>query len=243
MEGFNQPARQFVSIEDGSIRVEKEYLIQHGYISPAMPVVLVNYGGIMAGANDALAASAITNGDDADGRCKAFTSAAGGAQTAGIDGGVGALYNMTRPQWNPFVAVRFKLSQIVTQRFWLGLFSVSPVTSDVPVSCVGIRASTVAANTNFVAYSSDAAVNNIQAFPTAVPQDVLVHTAFITFKNNGLGCTIQLDNQKVDFTTRLPAVATPLALSIVVEEAAAFAKVIRVYRGYVAHDERVINVL
>ena len=236
------PARKWASIEDANLRIEKEYLVQHGYYAPSVTGV-ASYVLLMNGANDALAGVAIANGDDADGRALSFTSAATGASLSGINGGVGAIYNMTRPQWNPFIAFRFKLSQIVTQRFWFGLFSVSPVGGDVPVSCVGIRASTAAANTNFVAYSSDAALNNIQAFPTAVPQDTAVHWAFITFKNAGLGVSIQLDNQKVDFTTRLPAVATPLAVSLVVEETAAAAKVLRIYRGYVEHNELAINIL
>lgn len=223
-------------------RVPKMTVAQTGFILPGQ-IGAMNYDGVVAGALDALPAAVAATGDDADGKCISYTSAAGGANLAGINGGVGALYTMTRPSWNPFIAVRFKLSQIVTQRFWLGLFSVSPVAGDVPVSCVGIRASTVPANTNFVAYSSDAALNNIQDFPTAVPRDTAVHWAFITYKNNGAGVSIQLDNQKVDFLTRLPAIATPLSLSVVVEETAMVAKVLRIYRGYVEHQTLAVNVL
>jgi len=241
---MNPPEREYVSIGNLDRKMDKDYLVQHGYLTPNMIPANVGYGGVLAGTNDVLVGpQTIANGDDADGRAKSFTSFGGAGDQAGIDGGVGPVYNMTQTRWNPFVAVRFKLAQIVTQRFWFGLFAASPLGADVNIEGVGIRASTVPAITNFAAYSSDGVIDNIQNFPVAVAQNALVHWAIITFKNAGLGVSIQLDNQKVDFTTRLPAVITPLAMTLAVQATGIAVKVLRIYRGYVEHDARVINVL
>ena len=173
----------------------------------------------------------MASGNDADGRCIAHTSAGGGANQCGI---ISPFFTITRTGWNPVFTATFKLAQVVTQRFWVGLVSASPLGNDSLIGVaqsVGIRASTTAAITNFVAYSSSAAAENISNFAVAVPADVAVHTVTITVKNAGAGVTIQLDNQMVSFLANLPAIVTDLGFCVAVQEQAIVAKVIRLYGG------------
>jgi hypothetical protein len=206
-----------------------------GIIMPDQAGILVG-GGLLSGIT-LLGAGA--NANDADGRAISETSAGGGANQCGI---IPALYVNTRTAWNPVIWGRFKLSQVITQRFWVGLFNASPMAIDVPgaggLDCVGIRQSTGVANTNFVAVTSNGAtgLTNVSDFPVAVPADALVHNFKIEVKNAGAGVTITLDNQSVSFLTNLPVVATDQGLVFAINELAVAVKVFRVYYGYIEAD-------
>lgn len=178
------------------------------------------------------------NANDGDGRAGQCTSAGGGANQAGFE----SIFVQTRTGWNPYLYGKFKLGQIVTQRFWVGLFSATPTAVDSPagaaIEAVGIRCSTTAANTNFVAYSSNGVggTENIQNFAVPVPADILIHTFSIEFKNAGAGVTITLDNQSVSFLANLPTIGVNMGVCLNITETAVAVKTLRIYNTYLEAD-------
>lgn len=215
-----------------------------GNVDTRIPKLVVKmFGGLTPGSlgfsevalfNGGTLLGAYGNANDVDGRAGQCTSAGGGANQCGFD----SIYAITQTRWNPYVSGKFKLGQIVTQRFWVGLFSATPTAVDSPaggaIEAVGIRCSTTAANTNFVAYSSNgvAGTENIQNFAVPVAADILIHTFSIEVGNAGAGVTITLDNQSVSFLANLPTVNVNMGVVFNITEAAAAVKTIRIYNAY-----------
>ncbi|MFH1226844.1 MAG: hypothetical protein V1701_02935 [Planctomycetota bacterium] len=228
------PERTYVSIGNLDRRMYRTSQRRFGMMIPGTAVIGISLGGLLDGTT---ALGVVTNANDADGRAKNFLSAGGGANQCGLDG---AIYAITQTRWNARLWMRFKLNQIVTQRFWAGLFSASPLGADSLVAgaiqSVGLRASTTAAIANFVAYSSSAVAENISNFPVAVPADAAVHDLIITIKNAGAGVTIQLDNQAVSFLANLPAIAQDMGFCLAIQEQAIVAKNMRIYYAEIETD-------
>ena len=228
------PERNYVSIGNLDRRMYRTSQRRFGMIIPGTTAVGISMGGLL---DVTTALGVVTNANDVDGRAKNFVSAATGASQCGFDG---AVYAITQTRWNARLWMRFKLAQIVTQRFWAGLFSASPLGADSCVAAgtqsIGLRASTTAAITNFVAYTSSAAAENISNFAIPVPVDIVVHDLIITIKNAGAGVTIQLDNQAVSFVANLPAVAQDMGFCLAIQEQAVVAKNMRIYYAEIETD-------
>lgn len=187
-----------------------DFMKPWGLIVPATAVTALSHNGNL---QNSTPIGALTNSNDADGRCKLFTSGtvinneAGFLETA-------ANYCNTKTQWNPIIRVKFKLGELDNHRFWVGLFSNDPGALDDPsaMHCAGIRCSHGAANTNFVVYTSDGAGNsNILDFPVPIPKNsATLNTFDMVVSGNGSVIDFYLNGQVLRVTTFLPVLTIDL---------------------------------
>lgn len=227
-------------IGDIGSRIPKPGVRVSGRLVPGQTVLdgegLIVNGGVVGVETDA---------NDADGRNINIASAGGIGNRCGY---ISTWFTATESRYNPYFSGKFKLGQIVTQRFWAGLFNADPMALDLPgsvgaISSLGIRCSTTAPNTNFVAYTSTGMpLENLQDFPVPVPADTLLHTFAIEVKNAGRGVTITLDNQSVSFVMPavgwggLPPITFDLGFAFAISATAAVVKNLQLYNAYVEAD-------
>jgi hypothetical protein len=150
----------------------------------------------------------ISNANDADGRAKNYATGPTTSQDAG-NVTWGGEYVLTQPRYNPILTCKFKLSDTTNLRFMCGWQSDYALGSDDPnnLSCILLRASTSAPNTNFVAYvSNGAGASTILDFPVPVPIDTNLHILEIAISGDGASVRFTIDGQSLIIATTLPGI-------------------------------------